>query len=154
MIGNANQHSEPLPFESYPHQGRELLGRVGGGNCRHEYGLKFMQITKQTKCAYCGMNLTVTYENWLTMALDHVVPDKVCRNWGLPEQWREDCTNKVLCCRSCNEFDNRYQPKNSQRPSTLEDFYRLRDAIFIERHTNILKAHKRERAFFDQKLWM
>ena len=43
-----------IPFDEYPEGGRVLLGQVKGANCRHEYGLQFMQKTGQTKCAYCG----------------------------------------------------------------------------------------------------
>ncbi len=47
-----------LPFDSYPHRGRALLGKVASGNCHHGYGLKFRQVTGQTKCAYCGHDFT------------------------------------------------------------------------------------------------
>jgi hypothetical protein len=150
MIDNDFRNPEPLPFESYPHQGMKLLGRVRGSNCRHGYGLEFMRLTGQTRCAYCGMNLVATYESWLTMALDHVVPNR--SGLSLPEEWVEDYSNRVLCCTACNTFDNRYQPKGFQRPSTLEEFFHLRDAVFVERRINILNKHKQERTFFDQNL--
>src|SRR5262249_3591326 len=54
-----------LPFELYPAQGRELLGRVSGDNCRHGYGLRFIKLTKQTCCAYCNVDLVMVYETWL-----------------------------------------------------------------------------------------
>ncbi|MDD1779277.1 MAG: hypothetical protein LUQ65_14010 [Candidatus Helarchaeota archaeon] len=142
-----------LPFQDYPFQGRQLLGKVPGGNCRHEYGLRFMRLTQQTRCAYCGMDLVNIYENWLNMALDHVVPHNVCLAWELPEEWREDYSNRVLCCTTCNTFGNRYTPQGLKRPATLEEFYEVRDAIFVERKRNILERHKAERAFFAKKLW-
>lgn len=148
------QYSDPLPFDYYPFLGRRLLGRVSGDNCRHGYGLKFMQLTRQTKCAYCGLDLVATYENWLTLALDHVVPHNVCLAWGLSEDWREDFSNRILCCTTCNTFGNRYSPTGLQRPSTLEEFYILRDAIFVERRRNIIDRHRQERTFFERKLWV
>jgi hypothetical protein len=144
---------EPLPFEDYPFQGRKLLGRVKGDNCRHGYGLQFMRLTKQTNCAYCGLDLVSTYENWLTMALDHVVPNSTCLSWGLPEKWREDHSNRVLSCTTCNTFGNRYSPQNFHYPSSLEEFFNVRDAIFIERKRYILDRHRQERHFFDKKPW-
>jgi hypothetical protein len=33
------------PFAYYPQNGRALLGSVGNGTCRHDYGLRFMRIT-------------------------------------------------------------------------------------------------------------
>jgi len=148
------QDLECIPFQSYPHQGRVLLGHVSEDNCRHGYGLKFMRLTKQTKCAYCGLDLVANYENWLTMALDHVIPRSVCLDWNLPKDWREDLSNRVLCCTTCNTFGNRYAPKDFKRPSTLQEFYNLRDAIFIERRRNILNRHIEERTFFDSSPWL
>lgn len=144
---------EPLPFEDYPFHGHKLLGRVYGDNCRHGYGLQFMRLTKQTKCAYCGLDLTSTYENWLSMALDHVVPNSTCLSWGLSEDWREDYSNRVLSCTTCNTFGNRYIPQGFQCPTSLEAFYSVRDAIFIERRRNILDRHRQEREFFDNTPW-
>src|SRR5688500_3252930 len=98
--------SEMMPFDSYPGQGKALLGRVGGANCRREYGLRFMKKTGQTACAYCGLDFAASYENWLQMALDHVVPVSVCQSFSLPDEWTDDSTNKVLACAACNSFDN------------------------------------------------
>jgi hypothetical protein len=94
MNNDIFQNKELFPFENYPNKARSLLGRVTGDNCRHGYGLKFMRVTGQTKCAYCGLDLTATYENWLTMALDHVIPHSTCLTWELPDEWREDQSNR------------------------------------------------------------
>jgi hypothetical protein len=145
--------SEQLPFKNYPNQGQKLLGHLSGDTCRHGYGLKFMQLTGQTHCAYCDMDMTATYENWLTMALDHVVPNSLCKEWEIPDDWREDASNRVLCCAACNGFANRYVPDGIQRPETLEEFYALRDSIFRKRREIILDKHKTEREFFDSKPW-
>ena len=153
MSENILRATELLPFHNYPDHGRKLLGHVTGGNCRHEYGLRFMRLTGQTKCAYCGLDLVATYENWLTLALDHVVPHSTCLVWNLPENWREDYSNRVLCCTTCNTFGNRYIPTGYRCPATLEEFYDVRDAIFIERKRNILLRHQEERAFFDGQPW-
>jgi 5-methylcytosine-specific restriction endonuclease McrA len=152
MTDSENQSSEPLPFENYPHKGRNLLGRVRGDTCRHGYGLQLIKLTGQTKCAYCGIDLTEIYENWLNMALDHVIPHSACKSWGLPREWREDYSNRVLCCTTCNTFGNRYTSKGIKRPTTLEEFYNLRDIIFVERKKLVLERHREERAFFEQQL--
>jgi len=98
------------PFDSYPHQGRALLGVVKGSNCRHGYGLRFMQVTGQTSCAYCGRNFVDSYENWLNIALDHVIPISVCSGLGFAAEWVDDYANKVLACSACNGFRNRFRP--------------------------------------------
>jgi len=146
-------HNEFLPFESYPGKGQVLLGTVHGDNCRHGYGLEFMRLTGQTQCAYCGLDFAEVYENWLNIALDHVVPYSTCQSWNIPAEWREDYSNRVLSCTTCNTFGNRYNPKFLNPPSTLEEFYNLRDIIFSERKRLILERHGQERAFFDKKPW-
>src|SRR5262249_36557075 len=131
-----------------------LLGKVVGANCRHEYGLKFMRITAQTKCAYCGHDFAASYENWLHMALDHVVPKSVCVGFGLGSEWVEDCANKALACTACNGFDNRYKPSpHIACPLSLGEFFNLRDRIFAERKTTILRKHNEERQFFNGRPW-
>jgi 5-methylcytosine-specific restriction endonuclease McrA len=140
------------PFDAYPHGGMQLLGKVVGSNCRHSYGLKFMQITGQTKCAYCGLDFTSSYENWLQMALDHVVPKSVCQSFGLSLEWTEDCANKALACSSCNSFYNRYKPPSDTAcPKSLKEFFSLRDKIFGERKGPVQQKHFEERMFFNSK---
>jgi hypothetical protein len=94
-----------------------------------------------------------TYENWLTMALDHVIPHSTCLAWELPDEWREEQSNRGLCCATCNTFGNRYAPLEFERPSTLDEFFDIRDAIFVERKRIILERHRIERAFYDRKPW-
>jgi 5-methylcytosine-specific restriction endonuclease McrA len=148
------EEPDMVPFDRYPGEGRELLGRVAGANCRHEYGLAFMQRTGQTRCAYCDADFAASYETWLTMALDHVVPASVCDSMAIPENWGEDYSNRVLACAACNGFRNRYSPiDNIAWPTTLEAFYDLRDRIFAQRRKLIADSHKAERAFFDSRPW-
>ena len=143
-----------LPFDSYPKQGRALLGIVNGNNMRHIYGLRFMQMTGQTCCAYCGWNLVQSYETWLSMQLDHVVPSSVCKRFSLPKLWVDDCTNRVLACPGCNGFDNRYPlPADVMCPQTSEEFFNLRDMVFEQRKQRIAAKDKKEREFFAQRLW-
>lgn len=142
------------PFSSYPQGGRSLLGRVTGANCRREYGLRFMKLTHLTKCAYCGMDFASSYEAWLNMALDHVLPVSVCNALGVPEEWREDYANRVLACAACNTFGNRYRlPPETPRPKTLDDFLSLRDDVLRDRRSLIQERHHQERAFFEQRPW-
>ncbi len=150
MTLDDGQLVDPLPFKSYPQHGRERIGLVHGSNCRHEYGREFIFKTKQTHCAYCGLDLMSTYENWLNMALDHVVPHNVCQTWKVPSEWSEDYSNRVLSCTTCNTFGNRYVPKDLHPPTTLEEFYDRRDKIFAERRRLIRQRHQKERTFFEK----
>jgi len=142
------------PFDSYPQSGRALLGTVTGDTCRHHYGLQFMRITGQTKCAYCGAHFAARYQTWLTMALDHVVPASMCSDLGVPQEWREDCTNKVLACAACNSFDNRYKPTaGTPSAQSLEAFFDLRDKVFAERKARIAARREEEERSFEGRHW-
>jgi hypothetical protein len=143
-----------LPFVSYPSQGRMLIGRVRGGNCRHEYGLRHQRLTGQTSCAYCNLDFTLCYENWLMMALDHVIPASVCSSTGIHIEWMDDHANRVLCCAACNGFKNRWTPDEPLAcPTTLDGFFDIRDSIFILRRYQILQSHISERRFYEGKPW-
>ncbi|HEX5323197.1 MAG TPA: hypothetical protein VFW40_05375 [Capsulimonadaceae bacterium] len=143
-----------MPFESYPCSGKVLLGRSASGNCRSGYGLDFQRKIGQTSCAYCGMSLVDTFEQWLQMALDHVVPASVCRGLGIHPEWYDDCINKVLACAACNTFGNRYKPPaETACPTTLEAFCTLRDRIFADREERIETRRELERVYYEQRSW-
>lgn len=143
-----------LLFSTYPQQGRALLARRAGGNCRKGYGLQLQKLTGQTDCAYCGLSLVSSYEQWLLMQVDHVVPFGTGKALGIPVEWLEDCSNLVLACAACNSFCNRDTiPVGIELPGSLEDFYALRDRMFRLRRQRILGAHQKERAFFEGRPW-
>jgi hypothetical protein len=113
-----------------------------------------MLITGANKCAYCDLDLTERFEDWLTMVLDHVVPQSVCKNMEIAGSWVWDYSNAVLACCACNGFCNRYKPKEAcKTPMTLAEFYDLRDRIFLERKKQIQKRRAEERAYFETKPW-
>ena len=143
------------PFDEYPGSGRGLIGRVSGATCRHGYGLQFMRRIGQTSCVYCGADFAGSYRTCLTMALDHVVPTSVCRELGIPDEWTDDCANKVLACAACNSFCNRYAPTdNPPKPIDLDAFLALRDRVFAKRKELIEASHQKEHAFFERRPWM
>jgi hypothetical protein len=59
------------------------------------------------------MSLVDTYEHWLMMAYDHVVPASVCVAAGIHVEWIGDIINRVLCCAACNGFKNCWKPKEA-----------------------------------------
>jgi len=143
-----------LPFDLYPEGGHQLLGAPKGANARQEYGHKLMQLTGQRHCAYCDTDLTATYQVWLTLVVDHVIPLTLCKSTHIPENWCWDYSNMVLACAACNGFCNRYSPSFTiAPPETLEAFYSLRDRIFGERKKLIAKRHDAERQFFNERSW-
>lgn len=140
------------PFDTYPLQGRELIGRLRGDGCRRGYGLDFMRKTGLTQCAFCAeVDFVADYRAWLSMAVDHVVPVSVCIKLGIPDDWREDCSNRALTCAACNGFRNRYEPKLAI-PLTwsLNQFFAFRDQVFVERRQIVAEAHAADREQFEQ----
>jgi hypothetical protein len=113
-----------------------------------------MRETGQRSCAYCGISLVDTFENWLQMALDHVVPRSVCKSLSIFVDWQEDCFNRVLACLACNGFDNRFKLQVLPAcPASLEAFCELRDRIFAERWKRVKICRAEEQEFFSQRHW-
>jgi 5-methylcytosine-specific restriction endonuclease McrA len=146
---------QELPFTAYPGGGREQLKQRPGLNTRHADAPQFMRITGANKCAYCGLDFTASFDNWLTMVLDHVVPVSVCKNVGIDTTWVWNYSNAVLACGACNGFCNRYKLEvDCTVPKTLPEFYDLRDRIFRVRQKLILAAREKERtSYFETKPW-
>jgi hypothetical protein len=143
-----------MPFDQYPDEGNELLGKCGGANCRHEYGLKLQQLTGQVSCAYCGLSLVDTYEHWLLMSVDHVIPTGTGLVFGIEPTWLEDFCNTVLCCSGCNGFRCRFEvPSTLMIPTDVRGFVTLRDTIFAIRKELILAKLATERAFYQSQPW-
>jgi hypothetical protein len=126
------------PFDSYPGGGRVLLGEPRDwANSRHGCGLDLQQVTRQTCCAYCGLSLVDTYEHWLLLSVDHVVPSRQALALGIPRHFSQDMLNLVLCCAGCNGFGNRYAVPvllaTRREDWDLSAFLGLRDAVFNAR---------------------
>ena len=144
-------------FAGYPKWGecdpRPLRGM---SNCRHEYGLRLQQLTGQMRCAYCETSLVDTYEHWLLMAVDHVIPKKCVPKeqkeaW---ERWTETLYNVVLCCSGCNGFCNKSELRlPPTAPPSFEEFCRIRDDVFGIRSRQIRDRAAEERAFYESKPW-
>ena len=144
------EHSEPMtPFESYSRGGREPLGspRTGDGTCRHGYGPPvFSQCG--SACVYCGRELLDSYEAWLDVSIDHVVPRSV--SWySRCRPWVDDLFNLATCCRACNEFLNQFKCGDSE-PATLNAFLTIRDRVFAAKHAHANQRHNEERSWYDR----
>jgi hypothetical protein len=145
--------TDMAPFNRYPHGGRVLLGPVNtaDGNCRRGYGPAVFTRCGG-KCVYCETDVHGTYEAWLQISVDHVVPDFTVRR-GWPTEWVRDAINLVTCCRTCNEFSNDFYSKNWPEPLpvcpvTLEQFCDIRDRFFDEKRALTLKRRAAERAWY------
>ena len=61
------------PFDDYHGGGYTMLPKLKGGNARQDYG-HWLVERGQTSCAYCKMSLVDSYEHWLLLTVDHVIP--------------------------------------------------------------------------------
>jgi hypothetical protein len=144
---------QELPFRTYRGGDRKPLGLRRGLITRTVDGPEFMRRTGAHHCAYCGLDMTECFQNWLTMALDHVVPISVCNKLGIPKAWVWDYSNAVLACSACNGFCNRRPKMDCAIPADLSGFYDLRDGIFRERYARIEEAREQEKLFFESRPW-
>jgi hypothetical protein len=124
--------------------------RSGDGSCRRGYGPPvFAQCG--TACVYCGRELGDSYEAWLDVSVDHVVPGETVKRLGYSGEWIEDIANIVTACRACNEFLNGYRVSDPA-PETLEQFFVLRDRHFLAKQAWVRARHERERESYESWL--
>jgi hypothetical protein len=112
-----------------------------------------MMETQQSLCAYCGLDFRACFANWLQMTRDHVIP----LSWGkankISDEWLGDYTSMVLCCSTCNTFNNRYRlPNDESLPTSLQEYYDLRDRIFLIRKAIVLKRRNEAERFFNAEV--
>ncbi len=138
-----------LPFDRYPNGGRTRLGRPawGDGTARTGYGKPVFDACGYS-CVYCGLDMRASFENWLQLSVDHVVPAQMGRSGVYDSDLVEDLTNLVTCCRACNDFGNRYTV-SEPRPESDEAFYALRDRVFVTRKAAVHAKRAQQRAVFE-----
>ena len=138
-----------LPFTRYRHGGRTPLGRPKQGDmtARHGYGPPVFAECGYA-CVYCGLDMGATFEAWLQLSVDHVIPRQMAdRGW--PRALVEDITNLVTCCRACNDLGNRFVAMGDA-PADEASFYDTRDRVFAERSATIRRRRSEERAIFER----
>ena len=126
---------------------------TNGANCRHGYGIPIVKHYGPS-CAYCGKDLSESYDAWLDLSVDHVVPRQAIGNkkWGTTEtyiNWIESLANLVPCCRACNEFLNGYRVSDNAPPDEGA-FLILRNKVLREKREKALARHQLEIASYDR----
>jgi HNH endonuclease len=132
----------PLPRTITP--GRAL----GDGTARHGYGPPVFDRDGYA-CVYCGLDMLASYQAWLQLSVDHVIPQHMIKRHGYRKDWIEDLANLVTCCRSCNEFGNRFQFDDAA-PASPSEFFDLRDRVFVQRRARLSLAHALERLNYEK----
>jgi hypothetical protein len=144
---------ERNPFGSYPNSLKDNPRCLAGTACRTGYGLMLQQITGQTRCAYCDLDISDTYDHWLHLSVDHVIPASMAKHEGWRE-WVDNADNMVICCSACNGFLNGFRIcEDAVAPTTFEEFAALRAAVFRRKQAKALERHKGERQVFDSRPW-
>ena len=143
------------PFDDYPGGGYTILRTLKGSNARREYG-HWLVERGQASCAYCWMSLVDSYEHWLLLTVDHVVPvsekdRKDGHRLGIPKCWHESYSNIVLACSGCNGFRNRYEVSWQKAKESWgeSEFFELRDKVFQEKSALIESARISEIGFYN-----
>ena len=146
------------PFDDYPGDGYSILRTLKGAKSRQGYAHWLVEHC-QTSCAYCGTRLVDSYEHWLLLTVDHVIPvsekDLNEGHWlGIPRSWHESYSNIVLACSGCNGFRNKYkvawqEPKESWKEA---EFFEFRDRVFQEKAALIEEARNREMRFYRDRV--
>lgn len=142
------------PFDDYPQGGYTILPKLKGGNARRNYG-HWLVGRGQTSCAYCGMCLVDSYEHWLLLTVDHVIPvsdsdRKVRHRLGIPRTWHDSYSNIVLACSGCNGYRNRCKVSRQESKESWEEFefFKLRDTVFQDKKGRIKDARIDEKRFY------
>ena len=97
------------------------------------------------KCRYCGINCSTSFELYLQLSVDHVIPwhqqNEVSVKLG-------DMRNMVACCRACNSFENR---SSYEIPEGVP-FEQQVEAVFAQKRARILAKREEWRPFYEAQL--
>ncbi len=141
------------PFDRYPKWLEDNPRCLFGSGSRTGYGLVLQQITRQTSCAYCGLSLVDSYEHWLLLSVDHVIPQHMARHDGWRE-WADNANNMVICCSGCNGFLNGYRLKpEPSAPTSFAEFAELRNDVFAAKRVYAQSQRALAESFYSSKPW-
>ena len=135
----------PLTKDDH-HLPRALLSPIpwSKGSSRTGYGVPVFERIGYS-CLYCERDMKATYEDWLDLSVDNIVP------YNLIEKWIDDLSNAATCCRHCNEFLARFK-LDSSAPKSLKEFFDLRDKVYLQKKELALSRHEEERAWFEENV--
>ena len=114
---------------------------MGDGTARGGYGREVFERDGY-RCRYCRYDLGGSYRGWLQLSVDHILPAQMTKA-GYPAELIHDVTNLVTCCRSCNDFGNRWRVSDPF-PGAGAPFFDLRDRVFLQRRARLALRHRAE----------
>ncbi len=95
------------------------------------------------KCVYCGRKFKDSFEDWMLLTVEHVIPYKELKKEGNHRE--NDMENKRCACRTCNNMSTRL----------VAGFEKLRfeeriKKVLNKKKRDILKRREKFRQFYDE----
>ncbi len=94
----------------------------------------------QYVCQYCGLDGRTSFEAWLTLSLDHLLPK------GHPERNNPEYT--VTACQFCNTADNRYFDHAEKRGLMFLNLNR--EELITQRRPFVLRTRQSYHLFWEE----
>jgi len=108
-----------------------LRGYSFDTHCRDEF-----------KCRYCGADGTTSFETWLTLSRDHLLPK------GHPQRDNPDYI--VTACQFCNTADNHYFEQTEKRGLKFDGL--TPDELVEQRKRWVKDTREEYKKFWDEKV--
>jgi 5-methylcytosine-specific restriction endonuclease McrA len=105
------------------------------------YAFKILQRDHFT-CVYCGADGAQSFETWLTLSWDHLLPK------GHPQRNNQEYI--VAACNFCNTADNRYFDLAEQRGLKFDQL--TREELVAQRLPYVLKTRQSYRQFWEENV--
>ena len=93
-------------------------------------------------CRYCGADGTKSFDTWLTLTVDHLLPK------GHPN--RDNPDYMLTACSFCNTADNRYFDLAEQRGLKFDDL--TPNELVVQRLPYVQRTRQSYRSFWETKV--
>lgn len=125
--------------KSQSHSGGRIMSSFS--DSLRGYGREIYQ-RDNFKCRYCGANGSKSFDTWLTLSCDHLLPK------GHPN--RENHDYIVTACSFCNVADNHYFEKAGERGLKFDGL--TPDELVAQRLPYIQAVRQKYKDFWEEKV--
>jgi 5-methylcytosine-specific restriction endonuclease McrA len=101
-----------------------------------------IHVRDNFKCRYCGVDGKSSFDTWLTLTVDHLLPK------GNPN--RDNPEYMVTACSFCNTADNRYFDLAVERGITFDR--KTQDELVAQRLPYVENTRNKYRSFWKDKV--
>jgi hypothetical protein len=105
------------------------------------YGYK-THVRDNFKCRYCGADGTKSFDTWLTLSVDHLLPK------GHPDRDNPDYI--VTACHFCNTADNQYFSHAAERGLKFDGM--TPEQLVAQRLPYVQKVRQDYRDFWEKRV--